>query len=141
MIPALETLTIEITFLPNAKCTYKSELTLSIQQFDFQPLPITIVGTGIQRVANSVSKRVKSSRLAPIRDEEGKKTPNAQLRRKPSQEASQVGMNTINLSATMQPNNPMPPPPPQNLGLSTLKRTNIRTSYPKLMSAKRTILP
>jgi hypothetical protein len=143
VIPAQETLTIEITFLPSAKCTYKSELTLAIQQFDFQPLPITIVGSGMQKViANSLSKRVKSSKLAPLRDEEGKKTPNPQLGRKPSGETSQAGMNNTmnNLSATMQPNNVIPPSP-QNLALSTLKRTNIRTSYPKLMSAKRTIVP
>lgn len=84
VIPAQETLTIEITFLPSAKCTYKSEVSLAIQQFDFQPLPITIVGSGVQKVANSLSKRVKSSKLAPLRDEEGKKTPNPQLKRKPS---------------------------------------------------------
>jgi hypothetical protein len=113
---------------------------LAIQQFDFQPLPIAIVGSGVQKVANSLSKRVKSSKLAPIRDEEGKKTPNPHLKRKPSGEASQSALNTVNLSATFQGNNVMPPVP-QNLGISTLKRTNIRTSYPKLMSAKRTIVP
>jgi hypothetical protein len=131
-------LTIEITFLPSAKCTYKSEVALTIHQFDFQPLPIMIVGSGVQKVANSVSKRVKSSRLAPLREEEGKKTPTLQPRRKPSGEPNQSAINVQNLSATMQGNNAMPPSA-QTLAMSTLRRSNIRTSYPKLMSAKRTI--
>jgi len=40
----------------------------------------------------------------------------------------------------MQGNNFIPPAAGQTLGMSSLKRTNIRTSYPKLMSAKRTIV-
>ena len=58
----------EITFLPSAKYTYTSDVSLTIHQFDFQPLPISIVGTGVQKVAHSLSKRVKSSKLAPLKD-------------------------------------------------------------------------
>lgn len=57
---------------------------LSVKQFDFQPLPISIVGNGVQKQGLSVSKRVKSSKLAPLKaEEEGKKTPSVLLR-KPS---------------------------------------------------------
>jgi len=41
---------------------------LSIQQFDFQPLPITIMGTGMQKPPASLPKRIKSSKLAPIKE-------------------------------------------------------------------------
>jgi hypothetical protein len=55
-----------------------------VKQFDFQPLTISIVGNGVQKQGLSVSKRVKSSKLAPLKaEEEGKKTPSVLLR-KPS---------------------------------------------------------
>ena len=142
IIPAQQTLTIEITFLPSAKITYTAQASLMIHQFDFQPLPISIVGTGIQKVVNSLSKRVKSSKLAPLKDEESKKTPNPPLRRKPSGEKNISTvinnaplMQSNGFSSTLQ-NNSLG----QNLG-QTLKRTNIRTGYAKLTSAKRSIVP
>jgi hypothetical protein len=57
---------------------------LAVKQFDFQPIPISIVGNGVQKQGLSVSKRIKSSKLAPLKGEdEGKKTPSVLLR-KPS---------------------------------------------------------
>ena len=75
---------VEITFLPTAKATFSSEVMLTIHQFDFQPLAITIVGTGVQKKGLSTSKRIKSSKLAPIKDEEGKKVLNMSIKRRPS---------------------------------------------------------
>jgi len=69
VIQALETLTVEITFLPTSKHTYAAEVFLSVKQFDFQPIPISIVGSGVQKLGLSVSKRVKSSKLAPLKAE------------------------------------------------------------------------
>lgn len=68
VIPAEGTLTVEITFIPTAKFTSTAELELCIQQFDFKPLPIKIIGTGMHTLARPQPKRIKSSKLAPLKE-------------------------------------------------------------------------
>jgi hypothetical protein len=135
VIPANETLTVEITFMPTSKCTSTAEVFLQIQQFDFQPIPIRIIGSGIQKVTLNQSKRIKSSRLAPLKEgEEGRKTPQPLLKRRPSGEQSSsmsLTQNQMGVSGTMNL---------AQTGNISMKRAHIRTSYPKLMNAKRTIV-
>ena len=116
-----------------ANFTSTAEVYLNIQQFDFQPLPIKIVGSGAQKQAFNSSKRIKSSKLAPLKDgEESRKTPQPLLKR-PSSKRSAVGMNETPLATSVAIN-------PAQTGPITMKKSHIRTSFPKLMSAKRTIV-
>jgi len=41
---------------------------LYIKQFDFQPLAISIMGNGQQKANLAGTKRIKSSKLAPLKD-------------------------------------------------------------------------
>ena len=105
---------------------------LFIKQFDFQPLPISVMGNGTLKKAMSTTKRVKSSKLAPIKDaEEGKKTPSSVLRRKPSRESQKE--KEPSLSGTMTAGVPQ-------LGVVSMRKSHIRTSYPKLFQTKKTIV-
>ena len=104
-----------------------------IQQFDFQPLPIKIVGSGAQKSSLNQSKRIKSSKLAPLKEgEESRKTPQPLLKR-PSRESQRSSVQNQNLAATGTIN-------VAQTGPITMKKTNIRTGFPKLMSAKRTLM-
>lgn len=118
--------------MPTSKSTSTAEVFLSVHQFDFQPLPIRIIGSGSQTVTRPVPKRIKSSKLAPLKEgeepKEGKKTGQALLRRRPSGEVSAMSQTSSQMMGTGTINAP---------GINTLKKTHIRTSYPKLM-AKRT---
>lgn len=118
--------------MPASKSTSTAEVYLTVHQFDFQPLLIRIIGSGTQSVARPLPKRVKSSKLAPLKEgEEGKKTPQSMLRRRPSGEMSGLISNQMSAIGTLNPG---------QLGTATLRKTQIRTSYPKLMSAKRTLV-
>jgi hypothetical protein len=91
----------------------------------------------VQKNIQSQSKRIKSSRLAPLREvEEGKKTPQPMLKRKPSADLSRnESVNNVNLAATGTINLNRT----GNIGVNTLRKTNIRTNL-KMTSAKRTII-
>ena len=104
-----------------------------IQQFDFQPLPIKIVGSGMQKPSLNQSKRIKSSKLAPLKEgEESRNTPQPLLKR-PSRESQRSSVQNQNLAATGTIN-------VAQTGPITMKKTHIRTGFPKLMSAKRTLV-
>jgi hypothetical protein len=96
---------------------------LQIKQFDFQPLPIKIIGSGTQKAALNQSKRIKSSRLAPLKDgEESRKAPQPLLKRRESGSMSQTQQQYA--TGTINPSQP---------GTMTMKKTLIR----KLVSAKK----
>jgi hypothetical protein len=79
----------------------------------------------------SLSKRIKSSKLAPLKEgEENKK--NISLKRRPS-ESKQSAIN--NLNATVNIDLPII----NKLTPNATLRKNIRTSYPKLTTAKNTM--
>ena len=67
LIPANETQNIEITFVPSEKKTYIAEAVLKIKQFDFEPIFIKLMGTGKDKKGLSTTKRVKSSKLNPLK--------------------------------------------------------------------------
>lgn len=68
VIAANQVTNIEITFIPAEKKTYVAEAYLSIKQFDFQPIKIKIMGTGRSKEAAFSTKRIKSSKLNPIKN-------------------------------------------------------------------------
>jgi hypothetical protein len=105
---------------------------LKIHQFDFVPLNITILGSGGQKMAASLSKRIKSSKLAPLKEgDDAKKS--IGLKRRPS-ESKQSGL--INLNATANIDLPIVTKLTPNATL----RKNIRTTYPKIVTAKNTMV-
>jgi len=120
--------------MPVAKFTSIAEAFLVIQQFDFQPLPIKVVGSGVQKPSFNQSKRIKSSKLAPLREgEESRKTPQPLLKRpsRESQRSSTLNQNPLAATGTVNM---------AQTGPITMKKTHIRTGFPKLMSAKRTLM-
>jgi len=101
---------------------------LKVHQFDFNPLSITIIGSGNQKVAASLPKRIKSSKLAPIKEgDEAKK--NISLKRRPS-ETKQPVFSNLNVTANIEM------PTLSKLTPNATLRKNIRTSYPKLITTK-----
>lgn len=74
--------------MPTTKSTSTAEVLLHVHQFDFQPLPIKIIGSGLQALTRPIAKRIKSSKLAPLKEGEepkdGKKTAQSRLKRRPS---------------------------------------------------------
>jgi hypothetical protein len=101
------------------------------------------MGSGTLKSGSNLPQRVKSSRLAPIKEgEEGKKS--NLLRRKQSGEAlnlnatgnfnpSATGNVNLNATGNLGTNS--------NVNVPNLRKTNIRTGYSKLISAKKTIIP
>jgi hypothetical protein len=100
------------------------------------------MGSGTLK-GSALPQRVKSSRLAPIKEgEEGKKS--NLLRRKQSGEALNLNATgsfnpnatgNVNLNATGNLGTT------SNVNIPNLRKTNIRTGYSKLISAKKTIVP
>lgn len=83
-----------------------------------------------------MSKRIKSSKLTPLRDGEQSKRPPQPLLKRPSRGSMSGSMSaTQNLGQTGAVGANLP----QTSQIS-MKKTHIRTSYPKLMSAKRTMI-
>ena len=87
-------------------------------------------------MAKSQPRRIKSSKLAPLKEgeegKEGNKISRSRIKRKPSGEGNML-QTSNQFSGTGVMN-------PSQIGANTLKRPHIRTSYPKLMSMKKTAL-
>ena len=122
-----ETLVIEISFTPRAKATSLAEVVLSIKQFDFQPLPISVIGNGVVS-----QKRVKSSKLAPLKqhEETTNKNNSSRIHRKPSRESQNIEAAALGETGTIRP-------PSARKAASAMRKSNIRTSYPKLFQSKK----
>lgn len=81
------------------------------------------------------ARRIKSSKLAPLKEGEERKEAKkltSSVKRRPSGD-SRLCAGDNQLSGTGMMN-------PSLLGTNTMKKPQIRTSYPKLMSMKRTVV-
>lgn len=67
LLPGNAETIVEMSFIPNRKVTYLAEVYFKIQQFDFEPIYIQVMGSGKEREMTKTFKRLKSSRLVPIK--------------------------------------------------------------------------
>lgn len=82
------------------------------------------------------ARRIKSSKLAPLKEggeerKEAKKLTSSVKRRPSGDSRLRAGDNQLSGTGMMNPS---------LLGTNTMKKPQIRTSYPKLMSMKRTVV-
>jgi hypothetical protein len=65
VIPGKDKIDIEIEFSPTAKITSVAEVLLKVAQFDFEPLPIRIVGNGRDKDKKKTTMRIKPGSADP----------------------------------------------------------------------------
>lgn len=68
VIPGNGETVIEISFIPGRKMTYSAEVYFKIQQFDFEPIFMQVIGSGKEKEMTKTFKRLKSSKLVPLKD-------------------------------------------------------------------------
>mmetsp|Transcript_1891 Transcript_1891/g.4263 ORF Transcript_1891/g.4263 Transcript_1891/m.4263 type:complete len:866 (+) Transcript_1891:80-2677(+) len=69
MIPADDTVVITVTFRPSKFATARAELELSISQFDFEPLPITLMGSSRPDLAHDEVLRPGKMELQAVQED------------------------------------------------------------------------